>query len=41
MKRLIKCRFCSLVKEFESEIFRHIEIAHKDKVIEELFLEEK
>lgn len=37
MERLFKCRFCKLIMETRSELFKHIELAHEDNIIEEVF----
>ena len=40
MKRLFKCKFCSLVSTFRTELFEHIKLAHQDQIIEELFYDD-
>ena len=41
MKRLFKCKFCTLVKEFRTELYEHIQVAHHDDIIEELFYDDE
>lgn len=35
--KMFKCRFCERISEFRSNLFKHIEVAHEENIIQEVY----